>query len=89
MWLIFGMAAIFFAVLNVIFTFKKKEAKWFRFLSLSFTILTLCTQYNDVCQWVINNHTSALLDVVPYMPKPLWALSILSILINSVSLFSK
>ena len=40
MWLLFGPLAIIFAVLNVIWTLKHKEAKWFRYLSLSFTILT-------------------------------------------------
>ena len=89
MWLLFGPLAIIFAVLNVIWTLKHKEAKWFRYLSLSFTILTLCAEYNQVSQWVVNEDWSALLDVVPYMPDSLWALAITSILINSVSIFQK
>lgn len=52
MWLLFGSLAIIFAVLNVIWTLKHKDAKWFRYFSLSFTILTLCAEYNQVSQWV-------------------------------------
>ena len=89
MWLLFGLIAIIFAILNVIWTSKHKDAKWFRYFSLSFTILTLCVEYNQVSQWVVNEDWSALLDVVPYMPDSLWALAIASILINGVSLFHK
>jgi len=89
MWLLFGLIAIIFAILNVIWTSKHKEAKWFRYFSLSFTILTLCAEYNQVSQWVVNEDWSALLDVVPYMPDSLWALAIASILINGVSLFQR
>lgn len=89
MWLLFGIIAIIFAVLNVIWTLNHKEAKWFRYFSLSSTILTLCAEYSQVSQWVVNEDWPALLDVVPYMPDSLWALAIASILINGVSLFHK
>ena len=89
MWLLFGPLAIIFAVLNVIWTLKHKEAKWFRYFSLSFTILTLCDEYNQVSQWVVKEDWSALLDVIPYTADGICGLAIASILINSVSLFRK
>ena len=89
MWFIFGLIAIIFAILNVIWTMRHREAKWFRYLSLSFTILTLCAEYYQVSQWVVKEDWSALLDVVPYMQDSLWVLAIASILINGVSLFPK
>lgn len=89
MWLLFGLIAIIFAILNVIRALKHQDAKWFRYLSLSFTILALCAEYSQVSQWVVNEDWSALLDVVPYMPDSLWALAITSILINGFSLFHK
>lgn len=89
MWLLFGPLAIIFAVLNVIWTLKHKEAKWFRYFSLSFTILTLCDEYNQVSQWVVKEDWSALLDVMPYTADGICGLAIASILINSVSLFRK
>lgn len=89
MWLLFGLLAIIFAVLNVIGTWKHKEAKWFRYLSLSFTILTLCSEYNQVSQWVVKEDWSALLDVIPYTSDGICGFAIASILINSVSLFQK
>jgi len=89
MWLIWGLIAILFAILNVYRTMKNKEAKWFRYLSLSATILTLCAEYSVLNQWVIDKDWSALLDVAPYMTDILWFLSITSIVINSVSLFYK
>ena len=89
MWLLFGPLAIIFAVLNVIWTLKHKEAKWFRYLSLSFTILTLCAEYSQVSRWVAREDWSALLDVIPYTSDGICGLAIASILINSVSLFHK
>jgi len=89
MWLLFGSLAIIFAVLNVIWTLKHKEAKWFRYFSLSFTILELCAEYNQVSQWVVKEDWSALLDVIPYTSESICGLAIASILINSVSLFRK
>ena len=86
MWFLFGLIAIVFAILNVTWTMKHREAKLFRYLSLSFTILTLCAEYSQLSQWVVNEDWSALLDVAPYMPDSLWALAITSILINGVSL---
>ena len=89
MWFLFGIIAIIFAILNVVWTMKHKEAKWFRYFSLSFTIFTLCAEYGQMSQWVVNEDWSALLDVVPYTPGILWALAIASVLINGVSLFPK
>ena len=42
MWLLFGIVAIITAILNVVWTMWHREAKWFRFVSLSFTAFTLC-----------------------------------------------
>jgi hypothetical protein len=89
MWLVFGLLAIIFAILNVIWTLKRKDAKWFRYFSLSFTILTLCAEYSQVNQWVVKEDWDALLDVIPYTADGICDLAIASILINSVSLFHK
>lgn len=89
MWFLFGLVAIIAAIFNVVWTMRKKDAKWFRYISLSFTILTLCAEYSQLSQWVSNEDWSALLDVAPYMSDPLWALAISSILINSVSLIRR
>ena len=89
MWMLFGVAAIITAILNVIWNVKNQDAKWFRFISLSLTILTLCAFYSMNIKWVLNEDWSALMDVVPAMSKTLWTLAIVSILINSLSLFKK
>ena len=89
MWLLFGLISIIFAILNVLWTIRHRDAKWFRYLSLSFTILTLCAGYNQVSQWVVKEDWSALLDVIPYTSDSIWGLAIASILVNSVSLFRK
>lgn len=36
MWLLFGITAVIAAILNVIWTMRHREAKWFRFISLSY-----------------------------------------------------
>ena len=47
MWLFFGISAIIFTGFNLIYSFKNKNEKWFRFAALSFTALTLCSFYSD------------------------------------------
>ena len=89
MWLFFGTTAIITAVLNIVWTLKGLDAKWFRFISLSLTAFTLCTFYTQVYQWVLIEDWSALYDVLPTVSKALWFLTIASIIINSISLFKK
>ncbi len=89
MWMILGAAAIITALLNLVWYSKNKDAKWFRYLSLSLTALTLCEFYSTDAKWVLNEDWAALMDVVPTMSKTLWGLTFASILINSVSLFNK
>ena len=89
MWIFLGVAAIITAVLNIAWTARNKDAKWFRFISVSLTALTLCAEYSLVEKWVLSEDWSALMDVVPSMSKALLILTIASILINSISLFWK
>lgn len=89
MCLLFGVIAIFTAILNVIWTIKHRDAKWFRYSSLSFTALTLCAYYTLAKQWVLTNAADQLLDVMPTLSNVLWFLTIASIIINGVSLFLK
>lgn len=89
MWIFFSFIAIVTALLNVIWTVKGKEPKLLMFLSLSFTAFTLCAFYSDDAKWVINEDWGALSDVTPIMSKLLWVCTIVSVVINSVSLFRK
>lgn len=89
MWLIFGIGAFVFALLNVITAIKNKNAERYRFLSLSLTVLTVCAFYFDGASRVIKEDWSGLMDIMPTMSKALWLLVILSIAVNSVSIFKK
>lgn len=89
MCLLFGIIAIITAILNVIWTIRHRDAKWFRFISLSFTSLTLCAYYSLAKQWVLTNASDQLLDVMPTLSMVLWFLTIASVMINSISLFKK
>ena len=89
MWLSFGVAAIVTAILNVIWTLRHREAKWFRFSSLAFTVFTLCAFYAQAAHWVLNEDWSALMDVLPGTSNVLWFLTIASVVINSISLFGR
>lgn len=89
MWMFLSAIAIMSGLLNVLLTFRKKDGKWFRFISLSFTSLTLCAFYSADAKWVANEDWSALMDVTPTLSKALWVCTIVSILINSVSLFKQ
>ena len=89
MWLFFGITATITAILNVIWTLRHREAKWFRFLSLSLTVFTVCSFYAQAAHWVLAEDWSALMDVLPTTSNMLWSLTVTSVAINSISLFKK
>ena len=89
MWLFFGITAIITAILNIIWTLRHREAKWFRFLSLSLTVFTVCSFYAHAAHWVLAEDWSALMDVLPTTSNMLWSLTVTSVAINSISLFKK
>ena len=89
MWLLFGIAAIITAILNVVWTLRDRETKWFRFVSVSCTALTLCAFLSQANEWVLIEDWSALMDVLPSTSKAMWVLTIASVAINSISLLKK
>ena len=86
LWFAFGITAIVTAILNVVWTVWNRDAKWFRYISLSCTALTLCAFYGQAGEWAANNDWWALEDVLPSVSNSLWLLTIMSIVINSISL---
>lgn len=89
MWLLFGIAAMIMAVLNAVWTIRNREAKWFRFISMSFTAFTLCAFLSQINEWVAVEDWSTLMDVLPGTSKIFSFLTIASVVINSMSLFKK
>lgn len=86
MWLAMGAGAIIFAILNLVWLFKQKSSKWFGFISLSLTALTVCAFYSDATMRVINEDWGGLMDILPSTSKALWICVIISILANSIML---
>ena len=86
MWLAMGAGAIIFAILNLVWLFKQKSSKWFGFISLSLTALTVCAFYSDAAMRVINEDWGGLMDILPSMSKALWICVIISIMANSIML---
>ena len=86
MWLAMGAGAIIFAILNLVCLFKQKSSKWFGFISLSLTALTVCAFYSDAAMRVINEDWGGLMDILPSTSKALWICVIISILANSIML---
>ena len=86
MWLVMGFGAIIFAILNLVWLFKQKSSKWFGFISLSLTALTVCAFYSDAAMRVINEDWGGLMDILPSTSKALWICVIISILANSIML---
>mgnify|MGYP000474783746 FL=1 len=86
MWLAMGAGAIIFAILNLVWLFKQKSSKWFGFISLSLTALTVCAFYSDAAMRVINEDWGGLMDILPSTSKALWICVIISILANSIML---
>ncbi len=87
MWIILGVGAIVFAILNVIWSVQSKEARWFSYASLSLTALTLCAFYSNEASRVVNEDWGGLMDIMPAMSTTLCVCTAASILINSIPLF--
>ena len=85
MWLVMGFGAIIFAILNLVWTSKQKNSKWFGFISVSLTALTACSFCSDAAMQVANEDWGGLMDVLPSMSKALWVCVIISILVNSIT----
>ena len=86
MWMVLGISAIVFTILNLVWTFNNKNAKWLRFAGLALTALTLCAFYADGAGRVVAEDWGGLMDIMPTMNKALWGCTVISILLNSVSL---
>ncbi len=71
MWLFFGISAIIFTGFNLIYSFKNKNEKWFRFGAISFTALTVCSFYSGEAMRVLNEDWGGLMDIMPTMSKAL------------------
>jgi hypothetical protein len=84
MWLILGLIAIVATFINLYMYKAGKDYKLAMAIGLSFTALTLCSEYSLVSGWVKAEDWAALLDVVPSMEGALWFLTIVSILLNIV-----
>lgn len=82
MWIILGIIAIAATFINLYMYKSGKDYKLAMAIGLSFTALTLCSEYSLVSGWVKVEDWSALLDVVPTMKIGLWILTIISIALN-------
>lgn len=87
MWIILGISAVITALLNLIFSFMGKSVRWLGFLSFSLTALTVCAIYQVAAGSVIQEDWSALADTVPTMEKFTWIFTVLSMVINGISLW--
>lgn len=87
MWIILGVGAVLFAILNVLWSVQNKEAKWFSYASLSLTALTLCAFYSAEASRVLQEDWVGLMDVMPATSSALWMGTAASILVNSIALF--
>ena len=85
----FGIVAVVAGILNVIWTLRRRETKWFSYISLSFTTLTLCAYYSLAKQLVLTNAADQLLDVMPTLSDVLWFLTIASVMLNGICVFAK
>ena len=89
MWMVLGIGAIVFTVLNLVWTLNDKNAEWFRFAGLALTALTVCAFYADGAGRVAAEDWSGLMDTMPTMSRALWACTVVSILLNCISLFRR
>lgn len=86
LWLILGVGAILFAILNISSFSKNNTTRWYGVISLSLTALTVCAFYSDGARRVLVEDWSGLMDTMPTVSKALWVCVIASIIINSIPL---
>ena len=84
MWILLGIIAINATFINLYMYKVGKDYKLAMAIALSFTALTLCSEYTLVSRWVKLNDWMALSDVVPSMEIALWGLTIISIVLNII-----
>jgi len=82
MWIILGVITIVATFINLYRYGTGKDYNLAMAMGLSFTALTLVSEYSMISDWVKVEDWSALLDVVPTMETALWTLTIISILLN-------
>ncbi|MDN9635613.1 hypothetical protein KLL63_06550 [Clostridioides difficile] len=82
MWIVFGGIAIIATFLNLYMYKVGKNYKLAMAVGLSFSSLTICSEYSILSEWVQANDWAALADVVPTMKNALWVLTIISIVLN-------
>lgn len=87
MWMVLGLSAIITAIINIVSWVHDKETKYYRFVSISLTALTLCAFYGDAARRVTAEDWSGLMDILPTTSIALWVCVIMSILINGITLF--
>lgn len=87
MWMFLGVSAMILTILNLVYSFKNKNEKWFRFGAISLTALTVCSFYSGEAMRVVKEDWGGLMDIMPTMSKALWVCVGISIILNSISLF--
>ncbi|MEK9197160.1 hypothetical protein ACH0B5_16865 [Ureibacillus sp. 179-F W5.1 NHS] len=86
MWLIIGLFALVATIVNLYMYATGKDYKFAMAMGLSFTALTLCTEYSLVSEWVKKEDWS-LLGEVPNYGRALWFMTIVFILLNIAPIF--
>lgn len=87
MWLVFGVGAAVFVLLNLVKPGEKREI--FRWASLSLTALALCAFYGDGAARVAAEDWGGLMDTMPTLSRALWILTAVSIVLNGLDLFKE
>lgn len=90
MWIIFGIASVFFTGWNMLYSFfGKKRMDWVAFCALACLSLTAWSEYAMVDRWVGKEDWGALLDVVPSMNGMLRNFIIIMLLLNFIALLGR
>ncbi len=87
--MVFGCFAILTAVCNLILSIKGKQTDILRFVSISFTALTVCAFYSVDAQFVAKEDWSALMDVAPSLSKLCRIGTVCSVALNGCTFFFK
>ncbi|WP_103981868.1 hypothetical protein [Helcococcus massiliensis] len=87
MWLLFGVLAIIFMLVNIISAIKNKKEEIFGFLSLAFTALTVNDFYADVAKRLAVPDIDGIMDIVPTVSEYLWFCVGASIVLNGIAIF--
>ena len=90
MWMITGIISVITTIIALLMAVNQNKKKvYISVTAITFLVITLLLQYNQVNVWVMKEDWSALMDVIPSMNGILCGYTVIILLANGVAMAIK